>query len=485
MELLIYLQRHSMARFVGRAAELKRLIALKDKKLASFLVVKGRRRIGKSRLIKEFSQYFDHFYSFAGLAPDKKTTAKHQLDEFSHQIARQFKTSLAHYADWSDALWAVGERVQTGKTLLLFDEISWMASKDPSFLGKVKNFWDLQLKNNDQLVFVICGSASSWIDKNILNSTGFVGRISLTLTLEPLSLSECNQFWPDNISAYEKYKVLSVTGGIPKYLEEVDPKISAEKNIKNLCFTKGGFLVDEFDKIFSNIFIRKSSYYRHILQALSDGKKDQKEICHTLNKKNQGRISEYLWELEQAGFITRSYTWSIPSGEDSELSQYRLSDNYIRFYLKYIGKNLKKINRDAFNFKSLTSLSEWYAIMGLQFENLVLNNRKFIHSQLGLHPEDIVSENPFFQRKTKRTIGCQIDYMIQTRFQTLYICEIKFSKAFIGTSVIQEVKSKIEALQYPKGFSYRPVLIHVNGVTDDVIESDFFNNIIDMTSALC
>lgn len=473
-----------MTKFIGRQTELKRLIALKEKKSSSFLIVKGRRRVGKSRLIKEFSKHFDQFYSFAGLAPDEKTTAKHQLDEFSHQIARQFKTAMAHYTDWSDALWAVGERVQTGRTLLLFDEISWMASKDPSFLGKIKNFWDLQLKDNDQLVFVICGSASSWIDKNILNSTGFVGRISLTLTLEPLPLSDCSQFWSGNISAYEKYKVLSVTGGIPKYLEEINPKISAEENIKSLCFTKGGFLVDEFEKIFSNIFIRKSSYYKRILKILSDGQKDQKEICAALSKQHLGRIPEYLWELEQAGFITRHYTWNIQTGQDGDLSQYRLSDNYIRFYLKYIDKNLTKINRDTFNFKSLSSFSEWYTIMGFQFENLVLNNRNFIHTQLNLYSEDIVSENPFFQRKTDRTSGCQIDYMIQTRFQTLYICEIKFSKAPIGMSVIQDLKSKMKALKYPKGFSCRPVLIHVNGVTDEVIESEFFDKIIDMTEAL-
>src|SRR5262249_39520768 len=144
------------------------------------------------------------------------STFAHLQLQISHQLARQFKTSLAQYSDWSDALWAVGERVQKGKILLLFDEISWMGSKDPSFLGKIKNFWDLQLKENDKLVFVICGSASSWIEKNILNSTGFVGRISLTLTLEALPLSDCNQFWSDNISAYEKYKVLAVVGGIPK-----------------------------------------------------------------------------------------------------------------------------------------------------------------------------------------------------------------------------------------------------------------------------
>ena len=469
-----------MARFIGRQAELNRLIEFTDKKTASFIVVKGRRRIGKSRLIKEFCTSFDKYYSFIGLAPDKDTTAKHQLDEFSRQFSREFKTSLAYYQDWSDAFWAIGERVHSGRILILFDEISWMGSQDPTFLAKIKNLWDLKLKDNDRLVFIVCGSASAWIEKNILSSTGFVGRISYTLTLDELPLSDCNKFWPQNISAYEKFKILSITGGIPKYLEEINPKKSAEENIKKLCFTKGGFLVDEFERIFSDIFMRKSDYYKLLLKVLSEGPKEQAAIAQALNIKFHGRISEYLWELELAGFITRNHTWNIKLGQDSQLSQYRLSDNYIRFYLKYIERNISKINRNTFTLKSLTSLPEWHNMMGLQFENLVLSNRKELFHLLGIHPEDVICENPFFQTKTVKTPGCQIDYMIQTKFGTLYICEIKFSKNPIDTSVIHEVQKKIDALKFPKGFSCRPVLIHVNGVTDEVIDNDYFAAIINM-----
>lgn len=473
-----------MARFVGRGDELKRLLELINKKTASFVVVKGRRRIGKSRLIKEFSKSFDHFYSFIGLAPDRRTTAKHQLDEFSRQISREFKTSSAQYNDWSDAFWAVGERISSGKILILFDEISWMGSKDPTFLGKIKNLWDQHLKENDQLIFVVCGSASAWIEKNILSGTGFVGRISFTLTLDELPLSDCRKFWPRNIAAYEIFKVLSVTGGIPKYLEEINPKLSAEENIRQLCFSKGGFLADEFKQIFSDIFLRKSKYYKKIVAALSTGPKDQSEICNSLNIKRFGRVSDYLWELELAGFITRDHTWNIKSIQDSELSLYRLSDNYCRFYLKYIEKNLSKINRNIFYYKSLTSLPEWYSMMGFQFENLILNNRRTLFRILKINPDEIVCENPFFQRKTVRTAGCQIDYMIQTKFGTLYICEIKFSKTPIDPTVIQEVQKKIDAMSFPRGFSCRPVLIHVNGVTQDVIDSDYFSEIIDSEEIL-
>lgn len=471
-------------KFIGRQTELQQLFDLIDKKTASFVVVKGRRRIGKSRLIKEFSKHFDLFYSFTGIAPDENTTSEDQLDEFCRQTARVFKAPFAKYYDWSDALWAVGERVKTGKTLLLFDEISWMGSYDATFLGKIKNFWDLQLKENNHLIFIVCGSASAWIEQNIMSSTGFVGRVSFTLTLDELPLSDCNAFWPKNIAAYEKFKILAITGCIPKYLEEIDPKQPAEENIKKLCFQKGGFLVNEFEQIFSDIFMRKSEFYKKIVRILSHGTKEQCEICATLNTKRLGRIPEYLWELELAGFITRDHTWNLQTGQDIESSKYRLSDNYLRFYLKYIEKNLPKINRKAFDIKSLTSLPEWYCIMGLQFENLVLNNRKSLHGLLKIKPEDIICENPFFQHKTNRIPGCQIDYMIQTKFHTLYICEIKFSQSAISTSVIQEVQAKIDALKAPKGFSYRPVLIHVNGVTDEVIDGDYFSAIIDMGELL-
>jgi hypothetical protein len=473
-----------MPGFVGRQAELERLIETTQKRSASFIVVRGRRRIGKSRLIEEFAKVFTNYYVFAGLPPEKHTTAKHQLDEFARQIARQFHTASAQYQDWSDALWAVGERVQTGKVLLFFDEISWMGSKDPTFLGKIKNAWDQQFKKNDRLVFVVCGSASSWIEENLLSSTGFVGRISYTLTLEELPLPDCNRFWPDGIAAYEKFKILSVTGGVPKYLEEIDPKRGAEENIKRLCFTRGGFLVEEFEQVFSDVFLRDSEFYKKILEILCAGAKEMPAIKSLLTGDQHGRVSEYLQELELAGFVARDHTWNLKSGTDARPSRFRLKDNYLRFYLKYVKKNLGKIDRDGYALKSLTSLPEWPGIMGLQFENLVLNNRRQLHRLLRLNPEEIVNENPFYQHKTARQPGCQIDYLIQTKFDTLYVCEIKFSRNEIGSAIIPEIRAKIGALSRPRGMSCRPVLIHVNGVNEEVIDSDYFAHIIDMGGLL-
>jgi hypothetical protein len=166
------------------------------------------------------------------------------------------------------------------------------------------------------------------------------------------------------------------------------------------------------------------------------------------------------------------------------LSKYRLSDNYLRFYLKYISEYKTKIERNAFSIKTITALPGWDTILGLQFENLVLNNRALIHQVLGIRPEDIISENPFFQIANRKQPGCQIDYMIQTKFNTLYVCEVRFSKNPIGINIIHEVHGKIKRLKRPRGFSCRPVLIHVNGVSDDVVEGDFFSEIIDMSQFL-
>lgn len=472
--------------FIGRAEELRTLKRFLRKKTSSLIVVKGRRRIGKSRLIEEFAKDFI-FYSFAGLAPTEKTTAQSQRDEFARQLSEQTGLPEVNANDWNKLFLLLFEKIKHGRIILLFDEISWMGSKDPDFLGKIKNAWDQKFKKNPELIFVLCGSAASWIEKNILRSTGFLGRVSYTLTLEELPLKDCSHFWAKlskNISAFEKFKILAVMGGIPKYLEEIDPTISAEENIKELCFKKGGMLVEEFDKIFAHIFRRRSPLYREIITILADGAKEANEISKELNVELSGLFSEYLEELTLSGFIKRDYTWHIKTGQDARQSKYRLSDNYLRFYLRYIAKYRTKIDRGGFEIKTINILPEWHTIMGLQFENLVLNNRYCIHQVLGLTAENIVSDNPFFQKPTNRQRGCQIDYLIQTRFHTLYVCEIKFSKHPIGMEVINEIQQKIDRLQRPKGYSCRPVLIHVNGISKDVIESDYFSAIIDMSEFL-
>jgi AAA+ ATPase superfamily predicted ATPase len=467
--------------FIGRKRELQMLSELFKKKSASLVVIRGRRRIGKSRLAQEFAEKTPH-YVFSGLPPTKGTTATEQREEFARQLQRVMKIPLPRADDWGDLFWLLAQQTQNGKIVLVLDEISWMGSKDHTFLGKLKIAWDLYFKNNTQLVLILCGSISSWIEENILSSTGFMGRISLDITLEELPLHECNQFWnaeQDRVSSFDKLKILSVTGGVPRYLEEILPRQSAETNIQNLCFRKEGFLFSEFERIFSDLFSNRSAIYKKIVKRLAEGPCELKDIYKILKVEKNSLISDYMDDLVTAGFASRDFTWHLKTGLDSKLSQYRLKDNYLRFYLKYIEPNRKKIEN-----QNLKLLPQWQSAMGLQFENLVLSNRKILQNILEIDPSEIVNDNPFFQRKSYMREGCQIDYMIQTRFGTCYLCEIKFNSEKITKKVIDEVKRKIRSLALPRNMSIRPVLIHINGVDKSVSDSGFFSSIIDFDTLL-
>ncbi|MBP6985531.1 MAG: ATPase [Alphaproteobacteria bacterium] len=472
--------------FIGRKAELQELGKFLKKRSASLIVVQGRRRIGKSRLIREFGKKF-RMLTFSGVPPSAKTTHRDQLNEFGWQLGKALGGDSVKADDWNDLFFHLSENTQQGRVIIVFDEISWMGSRDNNFLGKLKNAWDLHLKNNPELIFIICGSASAWIEKNILSSTGFLGRVSFALTVEELPLNECREFWStreNHLSAYEKFKILSVTGGVPLYLEEIDFQKPAEENINDLCFKRGGLLVREFEQIFSDLFTSRSSQYKAIVNCLADGPLEFGAICEKLGVAKTGLISAYLFDLIKSGFLSRDYTWHIISGKPSPISHYRLKDNYLRFYLKYIDPNLSDIEKNSYMPKSISSLTGWSSMMGFQFENLILNNRQFVQHKLKIRPEDVVSENPFFQHKTKRQPGCQIDYLIQTRFNNLFACEIKFSRQEIKPDIIQEMKRKIENLAKPRGFSCFPVLIHVNGVSDSVVDSNYFAEIIDFSEII-
>jgi len=210
------------------------------------------------------------------------------------------------------------------------------------------------------------------------------------------------------------------------------------------------------------------------------GPKTQGEIADLMNFKSQSDTGGYLDELAKSGFVSRDFTWNISNGKESILSRYRLSDNYSRFYLKYILPNKNKIIRGNFRDASVTTIPSWSGIMGLQVENLIVNNRRVIQRLLGIPPNEIEIDGPFYQRKTQRQLGCQIDYMIQTRAKTLYVIEIKFSKNIIAVQVIEEVKKKIARLKTPKQYFCRPVLIHVNGVSDELLDSNYFSYVISM-----
>jgi AAA+ ATPase superfamily predicted ATPase len=472
------------APFYGREQELQRLQELATKKTASLVVIKGRRRIGKSRLAAEFARRLPGYSAliFQGLPPTAHLTAEQEREDFAQQINRQLGIPSPRANDWNTLLWSLADRTRAGRQLIVLDEINWLGSKDPTFLGKLKNAWDAELSKNPRLILILSGSLSGWIERNILHHTGFLGRVSLDFTLQELPLAACNLFWGkhrNRMTSHEKLRLLSVTGGVPRYLEEMNPALSADVNIQRMCFTPEGLLFKEFDLIFHDLFSRRDHVYRDIVAALVNGSLDLEALYAALGVGKSGTISEYSSDLVQAGFLSRDYTWDLKTGDEGKLSKLRLSDNYLRFYLKYVQPNRRRIERGT-----LSRLPNIDEILGLQFENIVLKNRLVIFDRLHIDPNDVLYDNPFFQRKTLRQAGCQIDYLIQIRQQTLYVCEIKFSKNAVPTTVIADVQEKIARLNMPRHTSYRPVLIHSGAITDGIAEQDYFSSVIDFGELL-
>lgn len=475
-----------MTLFVGRKRELEKLKSLEQTKTPKLVVIKGRRRIGKSRLAEEFAKD-KNFISLSGLSPLDNISSQDQRDTFAQQISQKFNIPPFTFKDWSDGFAHLAQHLTKEPTVVLLDEISWMGSKDPTFIPKLKLWWDLTLKDYPNLILIFCGSVSTWIEENIINSTAFFGRITLQIDLEELSVKESYALLGEigiKASHYDIFKLLSIIGGVPWYLLQINPQETVDENIRRLCFEKGGLLVNEFDRIFHDLFDRSGDLYKKILHILSTGMKDLKEIRQALDYTKSGYLSHHMKKLTTSGFVTQHYKWSLKSKSMSRQSLYRLSDNYIRFFLKYIEPNFPKIRQNVFKELSINNLPGWESMMGYQVENLILKNRYLLLRSLGIEIQDIVADNPYIQKSTVRQKGCQIDYLIQTHTNNLYVCEFKFKKKEITSQIVEEVENKVKRFPIPKGYGICPVLVHLGGVNDTVYENNYFYRIIDIEDFL-
>jgi len=460
--------------FVGREEQLEQLKALWRKPAASLVTCRGRRRIGKSTLIEEFARRNRvRFIKLEGVEPQQGVNNATQLSAFARQLAEQTGCEDAPLDNWFAAFARLAKTLNPReKTVLLLDEISWMGKYDVAFPGELKYAWDNRFSKNRKLVMVLCGSVSSWIDKKILKSKGFVGRPSLDLLVPELSMRECAAFWRRGgckVSSTEIIDVLSVTGGVPKYLENIDPTVSADENIKRLCFTPGALLVGEFDEMFNDALDANLGLKKRILVSLCDGTKTPTDVAEALGLENNGHLSECLAELEIAGFVAKDTGLNPATGKRSNVVRYRVSDNYTRFYIKFIEPNRELIRKGTFAFASLEQLPGWNVALGLQFECLVYNNLREVVHRIGLAQTLILSAAPYVQNATARTKGCQIDLLVQTR-RMLYVVEIKRRES-VGEWVVSEVEDKLARLKASRKFSVVPVLVY-DGVLSKRVSAD-------------
>jgi AAA+ ATPase superfamily predicted ATPase len=422
----------------------------------------GRRRIGKSTLIEQFSKRISNKILIQGLGPEQSADNEDQLTHFSKKLAAHFRTGEEKFSDWENAFQSLAEKTKKGEWLILLDEISWMGHKDKLFANKLKDAWDQLFKKNPRLMLVLCGSVSSWIEENILQNTAFVGRVSLTINLRELNLFEVDQFWKKNhykLSSTEKLLILSVAGGVPKYLEEILKNETAEQNILNLSFNQNGIFYNEFEYIFRQIFSRRSGSYEKIIKACLEGRLSPSELGKKIGRPLSSELTKDIHHLELAGFLSRDFYFN-PNGELSKNSHLRVRDNYLRFFYKVVLPNKAKIDKGGVKIRSLSQIPNFQAIKGYQFENLILANRELIVKRLGIEEVQIVSCSPFSQRKTLKNKGaCQIDLLIECNLDVLFLCEFKTGK-IIDKNIITEVTKKIKILQRPKRYAVKPVLVY-------------------------
>lgn len=474
--------------FIGRESELDGLSELWRKPGAHLVTCRGRRRIGKSTLFEEFaSRSQARLVKLEGIAPQPRMKNDDQIRAFVEQLALQTDAVDAVPDSWLKAFKMLAKAIPaTGRTVVLLDEISWMGGYDDNFPGLLKVAWDNWFKRIPKLVLVLCGSVSAWISKNILDNTGFVGRRASDILLEELPLSDCVRFWgraANRLSTGDLLDVMSVTGGVPRYLEAIDPALSADENIRRLCFLPKGMLVGEFEELFGAAFGEKAVFQKNILRVLSTGAKGGKEIAEALGCENNGHLASRLEELSVGGFLSKDAGDNPETGKPARLVRWRIRDNYTRFYLKCVEPHLEAIRKNLFAFSSLELLPGWNAILGLQFESLVLANLPALLPKLGLGRTLVLSAAPWRKKGGEDGKGgCQVDLLLQTA-RAVMLVEIK-RRRDLDRSVIEETEEKLNAFPRIPGKSIRTALVYSGNLSPAVEAEGLFDHIVPVEELL-
>ena len=466
--------------FFGREEILEKLDSLMGKRVASLVTCRGRRRIGKSTLIERFAMNNEaRFIKIEGIRPSRTTNNALELRSFAEQLSLQTDAESSQPDNWLSAFKRLDREIRDHElTVVLLDEISWMGHYDELFADTIKIAWDNMWKKHDRLILVLCGSVSSWIKEKLVDNASFVGRRSCDLVVRELPLKECVKFWGrevDRIDLKEIVDVLSVTGGVPRYLEEIDPRLSARENLHRMAFSRDGVLRTDFDEMFADVITRQPTFTSQVLRCLLDGPRSVAEVCLELNIEKGGRVTDALARLVEAGFAMSDAGRNPETGKTLREVRYRLSDNYCRFYLKYIEPIKDVIDRDEYEFTGLESLENIDAVMGLAFENLIVNNYHALVPFLHLNGTVITSAAPYVRRGTagsRGRKGCQVDLLIQTR-KMLYFVEVKRQRE-IARDVIDEVQRKIDAVKRPSGMSAVGALVYYGQLSPVVAADGYF-----------
>ncbi len=413
-----------MDNLVGRENEIKRLDRAMAEKEAQLIIVYGRRRVGKTFLINE---YFNDSFAFRFTGSEKQTN-KEQLKNFAYELCSAAKSEYGPFKDWTEAFFGLRAYLESGdpkeKQVVFFDELPWMDKQRSGFMSAFEWFWNSWGAARKNLVFVVCGSATSWmVEKLDENKGGLFNRQTCRLYIDPFDLRTTEIYLRSrgiNWSRYDIVQCYMIMGGIPFYLRLLDNGLTFNENIDSIFFRKGAELWNEFQHLFKTLFSNSDQYIK-IVETLSKKKKGLKreEIIKETGLPANGVLTKMLSDLEKSGFIRINDMFGYKKKEKI----YQLSDYYTIFYYRFIKDNYGKDSRFWENTIDNPAKRVW---AGLSFEQVCMDHIEQIKKKLGI--SGVMTEIFSWDKKGDNDKeGAQIDLLIDRRDRVINLCEIKFS----------------------------------------------------------
>lgn len=431
---------------IGRKKECDRLDECMNADQAQLVIVYGRRRVGKTYLINE---YFENRFAFkiTGAYGQPKEV---QLKIFDTSLSRQKRNNKLNSKDWFDAFNNLRDYLETldtnEKQVIFFDEMPWLDTQKSSFLAAFEWFWNDWASTRRNLVFIVCGSATSWMDEKIANNKGgLFNRQTCKLFLKPFSLNEVEEYLKYKNIEWSRYDIVQcymIMGGIPYYLSLLNSKLSLSQNIDALFFTDRGELSDEFEHLYRTLFTNSASYIK-VVEALSKkkGGLTREELLKATGRQTGGDLSVILKNLELSGFIRISNFFN----KKKKNALYQLCDYYTSFYFKFIKENYGKDDHYWSNAVDNPAKRTWE---GLVFEQICRDHVSSIKKRLGISGV-LSEESSWYVRGDTEIQGAQIDLLISRRDHVTNLCEIKFSTGeyVIDKDYDLKLRNKIEAFR--------------------------------------
>lgn len=388
---------------------------------AEFVAVYGRRRVGKTYLIKQYFQEGFDFYA-SGIY---NISNRDQLESFRTQLEYYSGQTVKKLRNWFDAFNALRQylspRMQQGKVIVFIDELPWMDAHKSNFIRALEAFWNMWGADQPNLKLIVCGSATTWMTNKLLGDKGGLhNRVTRRINLHPFTLAETVAYLISQQIEWSRLEILDcymVMGGTPFYLSMLRRSESLQQNIDRLFFGEDAELRDEYDFLFRSLF-KDAVGYKRIIETIAGKVKGltRKELTEQLKIESNGRLTEILDNLCKCDFL-RSYS---SFGKKDREVLYQLSDLYCLFYLRFV-KDYRGRNPHAWTEMSAGKRNAWN---GYAFEQVCLAHLDKIRQALGI--AGVASDASTWQYQGLSG-GGQIDLVIDRADRTVDLCEMKYS----------------------------------------------------------